>query len=43
VPLPADTPVPDVSMHMKCPARGSRKINKPRLYHAVWSDGRGRI
>jgi hypothetical protein len=33
VPLLADTPVPQVSKHMKCPTCGSRKINtKPQLY-----------
>ena len=33
VPLPADTPVPDVSKRMKCSVCGSRKINtKPELY-----------
>jgi hypothetical protein len=33
VPLPADTPVPEVSKHMKCSVCGSRKINtKPQLY-----------
>ena len=33
VPLPPETPVPDVRKHMKCSACGSRKINtKPELY-----------
>jgi hypothetical protein len=33
VPLPAETPVPEVGKHMKCSACGSRKINtKPELY-----------
>jgi hypothetical protein len=33
VPLPPETPVPDVAKHMKCSACGSRKINtKPELY-----------
>lgn len=33
VPLPADTPVPDVAKRMKCSKCGSRKINsKPQLY-----------
>ena len=33
VPLPADTPVPDVGKHIKCSVCGSRKINtKPELY-----------
>ena len=33
VPLPAETPVPDVGKHMKCSACGSRKIDtKPELY-----------
>jgi hypothetical protein len=33
VPLPADTPVPEVSKKMKCSEYGSRKINtKPELY-----------
>ena len=33
VPLPAETPVPEVSKDMKCAKCGSRKINtKPELY-----------
>ena len=33
LPLPADTPVPEVGKHMKCSKCGSRKINtKPELY-----------
>ena len=33
VPLPAETPVPEVGKHMKCSVCGSRKINtKPELY-----------
>ena len=32
VPLPPETPVPDIAKHMKCSACGSRKINtKPEL------------
>jgi hypothetical protein len=33
VPLPAETPVPEVSKHTKCSACGSRKIDaRPELY-----------
>ena len=33
IPLPPETPVPDVGKHMKCSVCGSRKINtKPELY-----------
>lgn len=33
LPLPADTPIPDVAKRMKCSVCGSRKINtKPELY-----------
>ena len=33
IPLPGDTPVPDVGKRMKCSKCGSRKINtKPELY-----------
>ncbi len=33
VPLPVETPVPEVGKHMKCSACGSRKIDaKPELY-----------
>jgi hypothetical protein len=33
VPLPPETPVPDVGKHMKCSLFGSRKIDtKPELY-----------
>ena len=33
VPLPAETPVPEVHKHMKCSACGSRKIDaRPELY-----------
>ena len=33
IPLPAETPVPEVGKHVKCLACGSRKIDaRPELY-----------
>ena len=33
IPLPAETPVPEVGKHVKCSACGSRKIDaRPELY-----------
>jgi hypothetical protein len=43
VPLPPETPVPEVGKKMKCSACGSRKIDaKPELYPAAASTRKAR-